>query len=114
MKVFISYAHKDREVSDRLQRILDLKERATLWRDDQILPGADWDNTIRTELLAADIILLLFSRSFIESSYILSNELGPALVRHESAEARVIPILLTPCDWLLTPVAKLQALPAGA
>lgn len=34
-----------------------------------------------------------------------------ALERHKSGEARVIPIILRPCDWQATPLGDLQALP---
>ena len=31
--------------------------------------------------------------------------------RHEAKEARVIPIILRPCDWHSAPFGKLKALP---
>ena len=34
--------------------------------------------------------------------------------RHESKEARVIPIIIKPCDWNGAPFGKLQALPKNA
>jgi tetratricopeptide (TPR) repeat protein len=34
-----------------------------------------------------------------------------ALRRHEEGEARVIPVILRPCDWEESPIGKLQALP---
>ena len=37
-----------------------------------------------------------------------------ALQRHEAGTARVIPIILRPCDWQCTLLGKLQALPADA
>jgi internalin A len=34
-----------------------------------------------------------------------------ALERHQSKEARVIPIIVRDCDWDIEPLRKLQALP---
>jgi hypothetical protein len=34
--------------------------------------------------------------------------------RHEAGEARVIPVIVRPCDWQSAPFGKLQALPEGA
>ncbi len=36
-----------------------------------------------------------------------------ALERHQRGEARVIPIILRPCDWRTSPFAHLQCLPRG-
>jgi hypothetical protein len=65
-------------------------------------------------LESADIILLLISADFINSRYCYSVEGRCALERHKAGEARVIPILLRPVDWQITPLAKLQALPRDA
>ena len=37
-----------------------------------------------------------------------------ALERHEQGEVYVIPIILRPTDWQVTPLDKLQALPRDA
>jgi hypothetical protein len=60
------------------------------------------------------VILLLVSKSFLASEYCYSKEMTRAMERHANGEARVIPIILKPCDWTGTPFAKLQALPANA
>jgi hypothetical protein len=36
------------------------------------------------------------------------------LENHRAREARVIPVILRPCDWDKAPFAKLQALPKDA
>ena len=38
-------------------------------------------------------------------------EMKRAMEHHENREARVIPIILKPCDWHSAPFGKLQALP---
>jgi hypothetical protein len=54
------------------------------------------------------------STSFLASNYCWSIEMDRAMARHASGEARVIPIILKPCDWKDAPFAKLQALPKDA
>ena len=45
------------------------------------------------------------------SDYCYDVEMKRALERHKSGEARVIPIILRPCDWQSSPFARLQSLP---
>jgi CheY-like chemotaxis protein len=61
--------------------------------------------------MGAQIILLLVSADFLASDYCYDVEMKRAMERHASGEARVIPIILRPCDWHVTPFAKVQALP---
>ena len=59
----------------------------------------------------AQVILLLISASFLASDYCYDVEMKRALDRHERREAKVILIILRPCDWQGAPFGKLQALP---
>jgi hypothetical protein len=44
-------------------------------------------------------VLLLISPDFIASDYCYEREMERALERHHKGEARVIPVILRPCDW---------------
>jgi hypothetical protein len=55
--------------------------------------------SIDNHLNSADIILLLVSPDFIDSDYRYEREMNRALERHMRGEARVIPVILRPCDW---------------
>jgi internalin A len=68
------------------------------------MPGAEWKNQIDEHIETAHIILLLISAEFINSDYCYDVELKRAIARHDAGEARVIPIILRPCDWLKTPL----------
>jgi hypothetical protein len=81
------------------------------WHDRKIEPGADWKGQIDKHLETSDIVLLLISADFLASDYCYDIELDRALARHDSGEARVIPIILRPCDWPNSRFGKLQALP---
>ena len=114
MKLFFSYAHKDEALRDTLATHLALLKRQgiiTTWHDRDITAGTEWAQAIDSNLNTADIILLLISANFLTSDYCYDTEMHRALERHRNGEARVIPILLKPCDWKGAPFGKLQALP---
>ncbi len=115
--VFISYAHKDKELRNALDVHLSNLKRQNLirsWYDGDILPGSEWRKEIEKNLENAQIILLLISADFIHSDFCYSIEMNRALERHQLNEARVIPILLRPVDYEGTPFAELEMLPEGA
>ena len=117
VRVFISYSHKDEALRDRLATHLsNLQWQGIIdsWYDRQLTAGTEWDNKIKTELEAADIILLLISPDFIASKYCRDVEIPIALQRHEAKLAYVVPVILRPFDWFDAPFAKLQAFPKDA
>jgi hypothetical protein len=66
---------------------------------------------IDERLKSAEIVVLLVSNDFLASDYCNQIELETALKRHEDRKARVVPVILRPCDWESSRFAKLQALP---
>jgi hypothetical protein len=84
------------------------------WHDRKIKPGEEWDKSISINLEKADIILLLISIDFINSSFCYDIELERAIERQATKEAEVIPIILRNCMWQQTSFGKLQALPKDA
>ena len=113
-KLFFSYSKSDRTYLEQFQRhltVLQKHEKIEVWDDHQVLPGEEWDEEIKQELAAADIILLLVSVDFLSTDYIWREEITKAMERHEQGEARVIPIILRPCDWSDMPFRKLNGLP---
>jgi|SRR5579859_1171143 len=117
LELFYCYAHEDRALRDKLDaHLATLRRRGlvTAWFDGEIVPGAPWEEEIETHLNTADIILLLISPEFIQSDYCYSKEMKRALERHRVKEARVVPILLRPVDWIGTPFSALQMLPSDA
>ena len=115
VRIFYSYAHEDAELRDQLLHHLSgLEDLVENWCDTELLPGAEWDGTIKDAVRQADIILLLISADFLASKYIKSVELACALERADRKETVVIPILLRPVDWGNAPFSRFQALPTGA
>jgi hypothetical protein len=114
VRIFIPYSHKDEDYRNQLDAQLAILRRAgivEIWHDRRLVAGEEWDHAIKSELEAADIILLLVSPDFLNSNYIWDVEIARAMQRHETGEARVIPVILRPCAWDIASFAKLQALP---
>ena len=117
IEVFFSYAHKDEDLRDELAKHLTLLQRQKVikaWHDRNISAGTEWKDQIDVHLESAHIILLLISSDFLASDYCYDIEMKRAMDRHQANEARVIPIILRPCDWTSAPFGKLQALPKDA
>jgi hypothetical protein len=114
MEVFFSYAHEDEALRDKLAKHLKLLERQGVikaWHDRDITAGEEWKEVIDNHLESANIILLLVSSDFLASDYCYDIELKRALERHESNQARVIPVILRSVDWHDSTFGKLAALP---
>ncbi len=112
--IFISYSHADEDFCSMLQKHLAaLKHQGLIdgWHDRRIDAGDEFENVIDQHLLDARVILLLVSADFIASRYCHEVEMTRALERHRDGEARVIPVILRPCDWKDLPFGKLLAVP---
>jgi parallel beta-helix repeat protein len=117
IKVFVSYSHKDEDLRVELEKHLSLLKQQGListWHDRKIIAGEDWGGKIDENLNSAQIILLLVSSDFLASEYCNEVEIARAMERHESGEARVIPIILRYVYWKGAIFADLQALPTNA
>jgi tetratricopeptide (TPR) repeat protein len=117
VSLFFSYAHEDEPLLRQLETHLSLLKRQgliSIWYDRQIVAGTNWAKVIDERLEQASIILLLVSPDFLASEYCYQVEMKRALERHETGQARVIPIAIRPADWKGAPFAHLQALPTDA
>ncbi len=115
--VFYSYAHEDEKLREQLAEHLMMLRRSGMireWYDRQILPGSDWGKEISENLESADIILVLISSDFLASEYCYDIEAKRALDRHAMGDAILIPIILRPVLWELSPFGKIQGLPLNA
>lgn len=113
-KVFFSYSHDDEHHRDQLAKHLASLRHSGLieeWHDRRLLAGADVNGEIDQKLNEADVVLCLVSASFLASHYCYKIEMQRALERHRMGEARVVPIIVRDCDWMLTPLGGLLAAP---
>ncbi|HQZ12006.1 MAG TPA: toll/interleukin-1 receptor domain-containing protein [Devosia sp.] len=112
--LFFSYSHKDEIYRDRLELGLAMLKRQGLiatWHDRRIVAGDDFAGKIDEAIERADIILLLVSPDFLGSAYCYDVEMARALERHHEGTARVIPVILRPCEWTEAPFGRLRATP---
>ena len=111
---YFSHSHRDSDLRDELEgHLAALRREGVLetWHDRRIGAGKEFDNEISQYLQEADIILLLISSYFIDSDYCYEFEMKRAMERHKTGEARVIPVILHPCDWHGLPFGKLLVTP---
>jgi tetratricopeptide (TPR) repeat protein len=113
-RIFLSYAAEDEPLAAELVKHLSPLKRLGListWYKQQILAGTERSQIIDEHLEQAAIILLLISADFLNSDYCYEAEMKRALQRYEQGEARVVPIIVRPCNWQDSPFAGLQYLP---
>jgi len=113
-KVFISYAHEDAKVLERLHKHLAVLRRdgkISEWFDREILVGGVLDREITKSLDNSDIFLPIVSPDFLASNYCYEKEMARAMERHEAGQMRIVPIIAEPCEWLETPLKQFKAAP---
>ena len=109
LKIFITYAHKDKSAKDKLIAYLGVMEKTgeiKFWDDNEIRPGDEWHKQISNNLATSDILFYLVSAASLASEN-CNRELGEAL----STKIKVIPIILERCDWQNHQLSDIQALP---
>lgn len=113
-ELFYAYAAADSRYRDDLEKQLGaLKKQGTIssWQSRVVGAGSRWQGEVSPQVEAAKVVLLLVSDDFVGTDYAYGKEVQRALERHRSGDARLIPILLRPCNWKATPFASLTALP---
>ena len=110
-RVFISAAPADQKWRAKLRKHLCILKGIEVRSDDDVAPGDDQQVAIVDELSRADIILVLISPDYFNSTKHRDIHLPLALQRHQRKQARVIPIPLRPCVWKDGPIGSLQCLP---
>ena len=113
VRAFLSYAHEDHAWRDRLLKHIGRLEHTNqlvAFDDRQLKSGERWDERIKRELDAADIIIVLISPDFVGSRYCSVEELLRAIEREKEGRAELVPIV---CDFvsLPAPLAPHQCLP---
>jgi len=115
IKLFISYAHKDEALRERLDIELKNIQRSLpleYWHDRNLLAGSLVHQEILKQLQQADIVLLLISPDFVASDYCFSKEMEIALKQYEQGKNLVIPVIIRKtADWHNYAIGNHTALP---
>jgi hypothetical protein len=108
--IFISYSHRDGEWLSELLRhlaVLQAEGLVDAWSDENLRPGDDWPQEIRSALDRAHIAILLVSTNFLTSRFIMEKELPALLEREEAGKLKkILPLVVTPCAWQLNRYLK--------
>src|SRR3712207_2943845 len=94
--VFISYAREDRSYAELVKGYL-LARGRSVWSEDEIRPGDDWEEAITRSLEASNAVVLLLSPAFLRSRWNL-YEAGLALAKNEHKEGKLVPIMIEDID----------------
>ena len=114
--LFHSYAREDVSLYEELERHLRHLCRflgVVVWHAGLAPPGANVARETSKRLDEANIIVVLVTANYLSSDLLYFGELSRAMERHDSDDARVIPIIVRHCDWDIAPFAKLKPLPTG-
>lgn len=111
-KIFISHAREDGATAQLLRGYL-LARGISVWTDDQIVAGDDWADAVEQALESSEIIVLLLSPAFLNSS-ICFYEAGLALGKQRDKKGTVLPVLIGDVDPASVPfqLRRIQMLDA--
>jgi internalin A len=118
-KVFISYSKSDADYLVKLEKHLTvLKKNGTIstWNCRKLEAGEVWDDKIKSELEAAEIIIFLVSDDFLATDYIWDVEIKHAIERQaaDPDNVKIVPIVVRACYWEESPLGKFTTAPGKA
>lgn len=100
--VFLSYSPEDEDLKNQLVAQLGVLDRAGLldvWSADQIGAGADWQSEITRAMSEAKVAVLLVSANFLNSEFILNDQVPALLQRREREGLVILPLIAKACAW---------------
>ncbi len=116
MRVFLSYASKDRSVAERTYLALRAEGLAVFFDRADLPPGEEYDAHIRKAIEGSDLLVFLVSAEALNAGSYTLTELEIAQKTWRDPGGRVLPVLLQPMDLASLP-AYLRAVtvlqPAG-
>jgi molecular chaperone DnaK len=111
-KIFVSYVREDKEWVGKLQKafsILIRRDIITLWVDRNINTGDKWKKAIFDNIETSGVAIILISKHFLDSEFILEVELPKLDVEKDARGLQLIPILVAYCPYQFLPeLAQLQ------
>jgi hypothetical protein len=102
ISVFISYSRQDEYEKDELISHLGVLQQEGLidtWVDDQIDAGQDWASEVDQAIERAGVAVLLITKNFLSSKFMLQGEVARLLERHQSNRLIIFPVIAQECAW---------------
>lgn len=110
--VFLSYAHEDLKWAKELLSFLApwiRNKRVDLWDDSRIRMGDDWRKVIEEAVAEAAVAVLLVTKDFLASEFIMRHELPLLLRRARNKELRLAWIAVGYAAVETTELSRFQA-----
>lgn len=88
--IFISYSHKDVKWLNLILGHIDFLEKVhgvEVWKDGDIKPGKNWDREIKETIEKSKVALLLVTKAFLKSKYIMETELRIMQEQKEASDS---------------------------
>jgi hypothetical protein len=103
LRVFVSFAHHDVDMAERMRVHLKALVRsghaAEIWFNGDKSAAETWSVGISQAIARSDVFVLLLSPDYIASDYIMDCELPNIRHRAQEANALTVPLILRPCLW---------------
>jgi hypothetical protein len=96
MKVFLSYAHQQRQIAEEVNVAMTIRGHDVFFDRSSLKPGMEYDLAIQEHVKNCDLFIFLISRdSLTQGSYTLT-ELGFAKDKWKNPSGRVLPVAAEP------------------
>jgi hypothetical protein len=96
-KVFLSHAHEDAEVADRIGQALQEAGVSAFYHQLGLSPGDSINRAISSELSASDFVVLLLSPAALQSSWMMEEVETLARSEWRQRAISLIPVKIRPC-----------------
>lgn len=114
INIFISYSHADAHWLEELKKSLKVLSKYSgdvdYWVDTQLKGGDKWRKEIEAAIERANVAILLVSTDFLASDFISTDELPPLLRKAEENGTRILPLIVSPCDYEISELEEFQAI----
>ena len=111
-QIFISYSKKDLKWLSQIKEALSpfiRKNRLVIWDDSRLKAGDKWRDKIAAALKHARVAVMLVSRDFLASDFIVNVELPTLLEKARKNGLRIIWIPVGECAVETTDLSEYQA-----
>lgn len=113
VNIFISYSHADEKWLERLKKHLKVLTKYSgnieCWEDTKLRGGDKWRDEITQAISMSNVAILLVSTDFLASDFISNNELPPILRKAEEDGTRILPLIVSPCEYEDSELGEFQA-----
>lgn len=96
-KVFISYSHLDKKILESFKRHKkSINKEIEIWDDSKIKIGEKWREKIDSALESCNVTILFMSADFINSKFIMEEELPYLLKAAKNNKVKIIVVNANP------------------